>query len=202
MQTADRKQQGIKSILTERNLWANGLKLDCKPCNENNPKVDNLQCCARRILSECPDFKIDKCWLEETVESLGCSLIFLPKFHCELNFIEMLWGSVKAQLRRQCTFSFKELGERLPFQLDNIPVALVKKVNRHCIRYMDVYRAGLIGPELDYAVKRFRGHKMIPRKSLELIKSQLKKKALMYIRLLLLLSYRSNSSNSIKQCIT
>ena len=28
-----------------------------------------------------------------------CSLIFLSKFHCELNFIEMLWGYVKAQLR-------------------------------------------------------------------------------------------------------
>ena len=174
MQTADGKQKGIKSILTERNLWVNGLKLDCKPCKENNPPVDNLQCCARRILSECPDFKVDKCWLEETVESLGCSLIFLPKFHCELNFIEMLWGFVKAQLRRQCTFSFKELGERLPFQLDNIPVAFVKKVSRHCIRYMDGYRAGLIGPELDYAVKRFRGHRMIPRESIELIKSEFK----------------------------
>ena len=53
-------------------------------------------------------------------------------------------------------------------------VAFVKKVSRHCIRYMDGYRAGLIGPELDYAVKRFRGHRMIPRESIELIKSEFK----------------------------
>ena len=85
------------------------------------------------------------------------SLLFLPKFHCELNFIEMMWGYIKAQLRRLCTFSFKDLETRLPEHLDNIPLAFVRRASRHCLRYMDGYRAGLVGPELDYAVKKYKG---------------------------------------------
>ena len=145
MQTQDGKQKGIKTILTERNLWIEGLKLDCKLCKEKSPPPDNLQCCARRILSQCDDFKVDKCWLEETVESLGHRLLFFPKFHCELNFIEMLWGYVKAKLRRMCTFSFSDLKKRLPELLDRIPLPFVKRASRHCLRHMDGYRQGLIG---------------------------------------------------------
>jgi len=117
---------------------------------------DNLQCCARRILSQCEDFRVEEtveetveCWLEETVEALGHRLLFFPKFHCELNFIEMLWGYTKAKLRRMCTFSFSDLKKRLPELLDSIPISFVKRASRHCFRYMDGYRLGLTGPELD-----------------------------------------------------
>ena len=107
---------------------------------------------------------------------MGCRLLFLPKFHCELIFIEMLWGYIKAQLRRLlCTFSFKDLETRLPEHLDNIPLPFVKRASRHCLRYMDGYRAGLVGPELDYAVKKYKGHRMIPRENLEIIQSEFKK---------------------------
>ena len=175
MQTQDGKQKGIKTILMERNLWVEGLKLDCKLCKEKSPPPDNVQCCARRILSQCDDFKVDKCWLEETVESLGHRLLFFPKFHCELNFIEMIWGYVKAKLRRMCTFSFSDLKKRLPELLDRIPLPFVKRASRHCLRYMDGYRKGLIGPELDYAIRKYRGHRMIPPENLELIKEEFKK---------------------------
>ena len=78
------------------------------------------------------DFKVDKCWLEETVESLSHRLLFFPKFHCELNFIEMLWGYVnKAKLRRMCTFRFSDLKKkrlRLPELLDRIPLPLLREL--------------------------------------------------------------------------
>ena len=120
---------------------------------------------------------VDKCWLEETVERLGYSLLFLPKFHCELNFIEMLWGYVKAQLRRICTFSsLKDLETRLPEHLEGIPLTFVKKASCHCLRSMDGYRAGLNGPELDFAVTKYNGHRMIPREHLDVIKAKFKKK--------------------------
>ena len=40
---------------------------------------------------------------------------------------------------------------------------------------MDGYRAGLVGPELDYAVKKYKGHRIIPRENLEIIQSEFKK---------------------------
>ena len=41
---------------------------------------------------------------------------------------------------------------------------------------MDGYRAGLIGPELDYAVKKYKGHRMIPRENLAIVQDEFKKK--------------------------
>ena len=88
----------------------------------------------------------------------------------------MLWGYVKAKLRRMCTFSFSDLKKRLlPELLDRIPLPFVKRASRHCLRYMDGYRQGLIGPELDYAIRKYRGHRMIPTENLELIKEEFKK---------------------------
>lgn len=57
------------------------------------------------LLNAQPDFAAQKEWLEETVESSGHEIIFLPKFHPELSFIEMMWEFVKTQLRRSCTFT-------------------------------------------------------------------------------------------------
>jgi transposase len=36
-----------------------------------------------------------KSLLEEACEVRGYSVLFLPKFHCELNFIEQCWGFAK-----------------------------------------------------------------------------------------------------------
>ena len=174
MQDNNGIQKGIRTILRERELWHDGLKLDCKLCKQKTPPADNLACCARRILSQCADFRVDKCWLEETVEEMGHRLLFFPKFHCELNFIEMLWGYVKVKLRRMCTFSFSDLKQRLPELLDSIPLPFVKRASRQCLRYMNGYRLGLIGPELDYAVRKYKGHRMIPPQNLQVIRDEFK----------------------------
>ena len=83
----------------------------------------------------------------------------------------MLWGYVKVKLRRMCTFSFSDLKQRLPEEfLDSIPLPFVKRASRQCIRYMNGYRLGLIGSELDYAVRKYKGHRMIPPQNLQVIR--------------------------------
>jgi hypothetical protein len=81
----------------------------------------------------------------------------------------MLWGYVKVKLRRMCTFSFSDLKQRLPEFLDSIPLPFVKRASRQCLRYMNGYQLGLIGPELDYAVRKYKGHRMIPPQNLQVI---------------------------------
>jgi transposase len=156
MQTSEGVQKGIRSILQERGLWQNGMLLED----------------ARAVLAQCPDFAGSKCWLQEMVESRGHKHIFFPKFHCELNFIEMIWAHVKADLRRDCSFNFNDLQEKLPRLLDNISLPFVKRVARHCYRFMDGYRKGLVGPVLDYAMRKYKGHRMIPAESLQLVKDE------------------------------
>ena len=150
------------------------MLLECKPCSEGSPP-EQESCYARRVLSKCPDFSVSMCWLEEVIEDKGHSMIFFPKFHCELNFIEMMWGYIKAVLRRGCTFSFNDLQTNLPQYLDNIPLSFVRRATRHCTRFMDGYRAGLVGPLLDYAMKKYKGHRMIPRDSLRIIEDEFRK---------------------------
>jgi hypothetical protein len=107
----------------------------------------------------------------------GHKILFFPKFHCELNFIEMVWGYIKRKLRQECKFSFDVLKERVPIVLDTlIPIHFVRKAARHCLRFMAGYREGLKGPILDYAMKKFKGHRMIPSDEVELIKEEFAEK--------------------------
>jgi len=178
MQGADGKQKGIKTILEERGLW-NTLQhkvLSCDLCKSGHPP-GNINCCAKRLLSEQTDFKEQKEWLQDTVERYGHSIIFFPKFHCELNYIEMVWGYIKAKLRRESLFSFTLLKNRIdPLLKEEIPISFVRKVSRHCFRFMNGYRLGLKGPELDYAMKKYKGHRRIPQEQVQNIKDEFKDK--------------------------
>ncbi len=153
--------------------------LECKDCKEGPPCTaqDSIYCCARRCLSQQPDFKNQPEWLREVVEvEHGHKILFFPKFHCELNFIEMVWGYIKRKLRQECTFSLDVLKERVPIVLDTlIPIHFVRKAARHClIRFMAGYREGLKGPNIGLRYEDIsKGHRMIPSEEVELIKEEL-----------------------------
>ncbi|KAF9224278.1 hypothetical protein BS17DRAFT_831223, partial [Gyrodon lividus] len=59
----------------------------CAPCSTN--------CCCCCILYNQFDFINVKSLLEITCKRRGFRLLFLLKFHCELNFIEQCWGYAK-----------------------------------------------------------------------------------------------------------
>jgi len=70
-------------------------------------------------------------WLNEEVEKLGHSVIFYPKYHCELNVIENFGVGLSQVIAR---------------------IAL-----RSCFRFMNAYRLGLVCPLLDYAIENILG---------------------------------------------
>ena len=41
-----------------------------------------------------PDFLAQREWLREVVEEAGCQIMYYPKYHCELNYIEMVWAYI------------------------------------------------------------------------------------------------------------
>jgi transposase len=65
-----------------------------------------MKCCAVRVISNEPDFKEQKEWLVEEVEKNGYTVIFYPKYHCEFNFIEMIWDWLKSYHRRTSTYNY------------------------------------------------------------------------------------------------
>ena len=78
-------------MLSERGLWRAGLHLKCK----NGCELEATNCCAVTIMASQPDFIEQKCRLEEVIIAMGHKVIFYPKFHCELNYIENFWGAAK-----------------------------------------------------------------------------------------------------------
>lgn len=52
-------------------------------------------CCMQRVLSLQSDFQNEKPLLQLIIEQAGHKCVFLPKFHCELNPIEMVWSQLK-----------------------------------------------------------------------------------------------------------
>ena len=102
-------------------------------------------------------------WLEEIVEGHGFKIIFYPKYHCELNYIELVWGWTKCHHRRTCTYNYQDLKAELPNTMENlIPLPTIQRYFRYCLRFMSGYRSGLTGLLLDYSVKKYKGHRTIP----------------------------------------
>ena len=124
---ADGTPKGLKSVLIERGLWRSDLK--------RTP--------AMQLLAAQPDFLEQRSLVEEEFEANGHVALFLPKFHCEFNFIELYWGALKYYCREHCDYSFAKLLPTIYKAMDNVSLASIRRCARKCWRYMDAYRSGL-----------------------------------------------------------
>ena len=71
-------------------------------CEEAVEDLDRpTDCCMQHVLSLQPDFQCEKPLLQLLIEKAGHKCLFLLKFHCKLNPIEMVWGQAKC-----CMFSW------------------------------------------------------------------------------------------------
>jgi hypothetical protein len=86
MTTNDGQQKGLEQTLTERGFNIKGLKAKCSPICP----FESQRCCMARLLSQQDDFMNQVSMLETLIKEAGHECIFLPKFHCELNPIEMV----------------------------------------------------------------------------------------------------------------
>ena len=135
----------------------------CRQCKSGNPPAGTIYCCGVRLLSEQPDFKNQMEMFKEVIKrNVNCKLIFFPKYHCELNYIEVVWGYLKSKLRRECTFSFPDFCAKIDAELASIPLRFIRRIERFCFRFMDGYRNGLKGPLLNYAMRKYSSHRKFP----------------------------------------
>lgn len=76
----DGEPKGLRRVLIER-------KVDITNTNKAQ-MIENL--------SSHPDFANEKSIIENYIVNRGHSCMFSPKFHCELNPIEKVWGHAKS----------------------------------------------------------------------------------------------------------
>lgn len=162
----------------ERGLWDEALKTECPlvqdPAGLKLPTKharvgDDLynKCCTRKVLQGQPDFLEEKCWMEEVVVGAGHKVIFLPKFHPELNFIERYWGRIKKWLRWRCDDSWDSLVRNVDKVLNSnvaCELLLMRRYSRICWRYVDAYHKGMSAELAFYAVKLSKCHRMVNEK--------------------------------------
>jgi len=84
-------------------------------------------CCMYRVLALQEDFQSERPLIQTIIEKAGHVCLFLPRFHCELNAIEMLWGYAKY---RACTPSVLARACTL-----NWPVSRISRFSRRKIRH-------------------------------------------------------------------
>ncbi|KAJ8591783.1 hypothetical protein M405DRAFT_692375, partial [Rhizopogon salebrosus TDB-379] len=73
----------------------------------------------------------------------GHLCLFLPKFYCELNYIEFFRGMLKKHLRNQCDYTFDTLKENMPIVLASVPLQTIRGWEHWMYRWMETYRSGL-----------------------------------------------------------
>jgi len=101
--------KGMAQILVERGYaGASHLPAECK---DFKCPPDRTDCCCCRLMYGQSDFTNVESIIETTCRSCGFEVIFLPKFHCELNFIEQCWGFSKRVYRMKPRPSSEEMLE-------------------------------------------------------------------------------------------
>jgi hypothetical protein len=155
--------KGIKAVLQERGLLQGRHRGRCQSkCPE---EVTN--CCLKRILELQPDFAEQKPLVQDVIEAAGHLCIFLPKYHCELNFIEFFWGAVKRYLHENCDYTFEMLKTNLPKAMASVRLSTIRLWEHRMHRWMSAYRSGLETKTAQLQVKEFssrkyKSHRRVP----------------------------------------
>ncbi|TFY76614.1 hypothetical protein EWM64_g7399 [Hericium alpestre] len=125
--------KGMAQILIERGFneqLINGLRTECKgfKCPPSSQWDPEHPCCCRRLLYNEPDFVSVPSILEMHCQARGYEVIFLPKFHCELNPIEQCWGRAKRYYRELPPSSKEADLERNALEsLDSVPLESIRR---------------------------------------------------------------------------
>ena len=153
--------KGMAVILEERGfgemskMWAECKKFKCAE--------GATDCCCRRILYNQPDFANVDLLLESICADRGFQVLFLPKFHCELNFIEQCWGRAKSVYRTYPESSrVDQLEENTLTALESVPLSMMRKFSNRSLQFMDAYDHGLNGRQAAWATRKYRGHRVLP----------------------------------------
>lgn len=118
---------------------------------------------ATTLLSKQPDFLAQKGRLQEEIERRGHAVIFYPKFHCELNFIERFWSSAKHYARENCTYSLNGLRRVVPEALQTVDAETIFRYYQRCERIIQAYADGLKYETEEFTQRVYASHRQVRR---------------------------------------
>ena len=133
--------KGMKLVLQERGIDTHGM----------------AAAQMKEVLSSHPDFKDQKSKVEIFLNSKGHLAYFLPKFHCELNPIERVWGQSKRYTKAYSKYTLPSLRINIPRGLDSVTVDNIRNYFRKAREYMFAYLEGVpVGADLERRGKMYK----------------------------------------------
>lgn len=111
------------------------------------------------------DFQDGTTILEEQVRSRGHICVYLPKFHCELNPIELVWCQSKKYTRSHCNGTITRLRKLVPESLSMVSKDTIGNFFSKCRDFEAAYRDGHTCETVDKAVKVYKSHRRVTWKS-------------------------------------
>jgi hypothetical protein len=143
-------KKGLTTVLTERGMLQPGKRYT---------KAE-----LQKLLAEQPDFAEanDRIPIVESfVAERGHKVIWLPRYHCELNFIELCWNRAKKFARRHCNFTLAGLREVVPRALHAVSLAEMRRFARLCRDYLRAYADGAKTGQLKDTRKIYKSHRRV-----------------------------------------
>ena len=140
--------KGMKNILEERGVDTSKMKAER----------------MKEILRSHHDFKYEKTKVERyLINEKKHRVLFIPKYHCEFNPIERVWGQSKKTTRATCNYSFQQLEKMVEPALDRISVSLIRKYYRKARDFMLSYENGVTDAlKVLEEVKLYKSHRRVP----------------------------------------
>ncbi|KAF9510740.1 hypothetical protein BS47DRAFT_1487299 [Hydnum rufescens UP504] len=146
--------KGLQAMLEERGFDMKGMRAKCTPICP----FENDRCCMACLLSRQDDFVNQISMLEAAIINRGHLCLFLPKFHCELNPIEMYWGYAKYRYCEVFKATFAEAKQTTIQSLDACPVETIRRFINRSWCFMSAYHLGLMGKAAEWAVRKQKSH--------------------------------------------
>jgi hypothetical protein len=116
-------------------------------------------CCALRVLEAECDFRNEKSMLETVILQAGHEVIFYPKFHCELNYIEYYWAALKRYTREHCKYTFSEFEKTVLDAMDSVDIKTIRRFADRSKRWLMAYINGLTEEQRAFAEKEYKSHR-------------------------------------------
>ncbi|KAG2344596.1 hypothetical protein BDR05DRAFT_882039, partial [Suillus weaverae] len=154
--------KGMLQILVECGYTDTpNLKAQCKDFKCPGDGKDS--CCCRWLMYSQPNFVHVESVLEALCRAWGFDVIFLPKFHCALNFIEQCWGFAKQMYRmKDSSSSAAALKKNVIDSLNAVAMLTMQRFSIRPARFIDAYQKGLNGTQAAWAIKKYHGHHVLP----------------------------------------
>ena len=128
--------KGLRNVLVER-FKAGALYATGEPMLNDPQKMTLAD--ARLEMAKFPDFIASISRLELLCARWNHTCLFLPKFHPELNPIELVWRDSKNELRRWCKCTSVRMKERWAETLDAITPVMIRKYFKSAMEFEAVY---------------------------------------------------------------